>query len=108
MTVKVELADLAAALDGMPDTCFLLTTNEDYSPHPANVRMLFADGQFTVSAGRRSCRNGGDRPTVTLMWPAQTSEAMTLLVDGVATVLSGGEGKVVVQPTSAIWHAQPS
>lgn len=107
MSVKVELVDLAAALDGQAGTCFLLTTNEDFSPHPANVRVSFDSDQFTVSAGRRSCRNSGDRPTVTLLWPARDPDAMSLLVDGVADVVSAENGHVVIEPTSAIWHRQP-
>ncbi len=107
MSVKVELGELGDALGGVGDTCFLLTTNADQSPHPANVRLSFADGRFVLSAGRRSCRNSHERPTVTLMWPAADGRPMSLLVDGTATVDSDDDGLVSVVPTSAIWHRQP-
>lgn len=107
MTIKVQLDDLAAALDEVPNTAFLLTTNDDASPHPANVNVRFADGRLTASAGRRSCRNCADRPTVTLLWANKGERAMSLLVDGVATVESADEGIVHIVPTSAIWHRHP-
>lgn len=107
MSIKVELQDLAAAIEGMPTTAFLLTTNDDFSPHPANVNVKFADGRFTASAGRRSCRNCGQRATVTLLWANKGERAMSLLVDGVATVASADDGVVHIEPTSAIWHRHP-
>ncbi|MDA3041086.1 MAG: hypothetical protein O3C27_16455, partial [Actinomycetota bacterium] len=64
MSVKVELHDLADAVSQVTTTVFLLSTNADASPHPAHVRVSFADGLFTLSAGRRSCANSIDRPAV--------------------------------------------
>lgn len=107
MSIKVELQDLPEAVDGLGATAFLLTTNEDQTPHPANVNVSFADGTFTVSAGRRSCRNSGDRSTVTLLWANKGQRAMSLLVDGVAEVVSADDGVVTIVPTSAIWHRHP-
>ena len=107
MSIRVELENLAAAVAAVPSTAFLLTTNEDSSPHPANVRVAFADGRFTVSAGRRSCRNCSERPIVTLLWANKGERAMSLLVDGVAVVESADDGVVSIEPTSAMWHAHP-
>ncbi len=107
MSIKVELADLPSALAGLGSTCFLLTTNADLSPHPANVPVVFEAGCLVLSAGRRSTTNCGERPVVTLLWPAREAGTMSLLVDGLAEVESVGEGRVVIEPTSAIWHRQP-
>lgn len=107
MSIKVELEDLAAALEGLGSTCFLLTTNADASPHPANVPVRLESGRLILSAGRRSTMNCGDRPLVTLLWPAGEPGAMSLLVDGVADVQSVDDGRVVIEPTGAIWHRQP-
>lgn len=107
MSLKVELHELPAAVGQVAPTVFLLTTNADLSPHAAHVRVDFADGLFTLSAGRRSCANAGDRPVVTLLWPAHDPETMNLLVDGVAEVISAADGVVTVSPTSSMWHRQP-
>lgn len=107
MSIKVDLADLADAVSGLAGTCFLLTTNEDSTPHPANVRVSYDGNVFTLSAGRRSCRNCGERSTVTLLWPATEPDAMNLIVDGEATVVSVDEGVVTLVPSFAIWHVQP-
>ena len=100
MSVKVELHDLADAVSQV-------TTNADASPHPAHVRVSFADGLFTLSAGRRSCANSIDRPAVTLLWPANDTGSMNLIVDGLAESVSADGGVVTVAPTSAMWHRQP-
>lgn len=107
MSVKVDLSELGAALDGLDDTCFLLTTNANATPHPANVRMSFGGDRFTLSAGRRSCANCAERDVVTLLWPARDAGAMSLLVDGRATVIDADAGIVELVPTGAIWHRQP-
>lgn len=107
MSIKVELDGIPEAIEGLGATSFLLTTNDDQSPHPANVNTSFVDGVFTVSAGRRSCRNCAERPTVTLLWANKGQRAMSLLVDGVAEVVSADDGVVTITPTSAIWHRHP-
>lgn len=107
MSVKVDLSELGKALDGLGDTCFLLTTNGAGSPHPSNVRVIFDSGKFRLSAGRRSCSNCAERNAVTLLWPALDDGAMSLLVDGVASVVDAEAGTVELEPTSAIWHRQP-
>ncbi len=107
MSIKVALDELTDALDGLGDACFLLTTNEDQSPHPANVPVQFDGERFILSAGKRSCRNCAERAAITLLWPAGAAGAMSLLVDGVATVESDEDGRVTIEPTGAIWHRQP-
>ncbi len=107
MSVKVELHELPEAVGLVGPTVFLLTTNADASPHPAHVSVTFADGVFTLSAGRRSCANSTDRPAITLLWPASEADAMNLIVDGVAETVVTDAGVVTVAPTSAMWHRQP-
>lgn len=109
MTVPVPLDALPEAWDEVDDTCFLLTTNEDGSPHPAHVTVTWDGSSFIVSAGRRSHRNSARGGQVTLLWPARTAEEMNLLVDGSpeAEASDDGGGAVVVRPTSAIWHRRP-
>ncbi len=107
MSIKVALSELASALEGLGDACFFLTTNAEQSPHPANVPVRFDDGVLVVSAGRRSTTNAAERSVVTLLWPAKTPGAMSLLVDGVARVDPSEDGRVIIEPTSAIWHRQP-
>jgi hypothetical protein len=107
VSLKVELHDLPDAVGQVGATVFLLSTNADASPHPAHVRVSFADGVFTLSAGRRSCANSTDRPAVTLLWPAGDPDSMNLIVDGVAESVSVDAGVVTVVPTSAMWHRQP-
>ncbi|MFT7597153.1 MAG: hypothetical protein ACI8TP_000071 [Acidimicrobiales bacterium] len=104
MSVRVELEDIAAAVASVDGAAFLLTTNADSSPHPANVRVEFADNRFTASAGRRSCTNCAERSAVTLLWPNAGDDDMSLLVDGVARVVSTDDGILEIDPTSAIWH----
>lgn len=126
MSIKVPLEVLGDAVGGMADTCFLLTTNGDSTPHPAHVAVDFDGETLIVSVGRRSWDNAGERTSVTLLWPASPSSwppegtaalaegtddgPMSLLVDGDAShaePADQGGGTVRVRPTSAIWHRRP-
>ncbi len=110
MSVAVPLEELAEAWDKVDESCFLLTTNGDGTPHPAHVQVRWEDPVFVVSAGRRSHINAGSGVAVTLLWPARSATDMSLLVDGspeAGPLVDGGGGSVVVRPTSAIWHRQP-
>ena len=113
MTVRVPLDELPQACEQVGAICFLLTTNEDGTPHPAHVRVNRVGSQFELSVGRRSWHNCGRDVAVTLLWPADAahSDAMSLLVDGTvrqeAENVEDGGGSVRVTPTSAIWHRRP-
>ncbi len=107
MSVKVELDELSDIVGQLDATVFLLTTNDDASPHPAHVRVTYDGVVFALSAGRRSCLNSSQRSVVTLLWPAHDPDSMHLLIDGVAEVVSAADGVILLTPTSAMWHRQP-
>lgn len=111
MSVRVPLEEVAAAATERGDSCFLLTTNADSTPHPAHVPVAVDGDQLIVSAGRRSLNNALDRGPVTLLWPTADPDAMHLIVDGEAHAEPGADrdsgGPLRIIPTSGMWHRQP-
>ena len=101
MSVRVELADVAAQIARFGAAAFLLTVGDDGRPHPASVTVTEVQhGALRATAGRSSRANAQARRDVTLLW-AGPVDGFALLVDGRATL---EEVAVVVSPTSAILH----
>ncbi|MCW2814770.1 MAG: pyridoxamine 5-phosphate oxidase-related, FMN-binding protein [Nocardioides sp.] len=100
MSVPVAIDRLAETLADF-DAGFLLST-DGTRVKAVSVDPVHADGVLRVSApGRGSLANVAANPVVTLLFPPRQAPAMSLLVDGTASV----EGDdVVVTPTGAVLH----
>jgi len=104
MSIAVDPADLAKALDGFA-AGYLLTTKGG-NVKVVTVEPTVADGVVLVeSPGRGTLANLADNPAVTLVLPPLESKGFTLLVDGTAEV-SGDD--VRVTPTGAVLHRPAS
>ncbi len=108
MSVRIEPADIAAAVAARGPAAYLLTSGPT-RPHAVSVAVTVTDGGLHVGAGRRTAANVLERPEVTLLWPLSADHPdHTLLVDGTAT-LDAGVATITVTPESAILHvATPS
>ncbi|MGY2701955.1 pyridoxamine 5'-phosphate oxidase [Nocardioides sp. HB32] len=100
MSIPVEVADLEQRLAEFGRGYLL--TSRDGTVKAVSVRAVPDDGTVLVpTPGRGSVANVGLNPTVTLLFPPEHGDAMTLLVDGTATA----EGEDVrVTPTGAVLH----
>lgn len=106
MSVKVDLDTLAEAL-GEFSFAYLVTVGDDYRAHTVAVAPVLTDGALHLgSAGNSTRRNASAHPDVTLVWPPREPGGYTLIIDGRATVDSGGsiEGGLRIQPTGAVLH----
>jgi hypothetical protein len=100
MSIPVDVAELAQALDGF-GAGYLLTTR-DGAVKVVSVAPALADGTLTVRGpGRGTLANLAANSRVTLVFPPREEGGMTLLVDGDGVV--DGED-VRVTPTSAVLH----
>ena len=86
---------------------YLLTVSDGERPHLLALRPVASgNGDERVlrfdAGGGRACRNAAVRPSVTIVFPPNpTSEGMSLVVDGDATV---DGAHVDVRPTWAVLH----
>jgi hypothetical protein len=86
---------------------YLLTVSDGERPHLLALRpAVSGTGDERVlrfdAGGGRACRNAAVRPSVTIVFPPKaTSEGLSLVVDGDATV---DENHVDVRPTWAVLH----
>lgn len=106
MSIPVDLDALAATIDERGPVAFFLTGGPDGRPHATHATISLADGVVRIPAGRKTARNAGDRPAVSLLWPPDEPGGYSLIVDGDAVVEgTPGEGAVaVVTPTFAVLH----
>ncbi len=106
MSVEVPIDQLFADIDRW-GFCYLLTVSDDARPHLLALHPVVAVSdearvlRFDAGGGR-ACRNAAERSSVTLVFPpADHSDGMSLVVDGVATV---DAAIVDVAPTWAVLH----
>lgn len=106
MSIPVELDALAAAIDERGPVAFFLTGGPDSRPHATHAVVEWSDGVIRVPAGRKSARNAGERPAVSLLWPPREDDGYSLIVDGDATVegTPGEDAFAVITPSFAVLH----
>ncbi len=113
MSVEVELPRLLQVASGFATVPMLLTADPDGRPRAAAVTVSWQDAVATVRAGHRSVANAGERPLVSLLWPAPPGERFALLVDATVEATApdlseqGGRkpgGVVTLRATRAILH----
>ena len=100
MSVAVPIPELAAALAAYP-WGYLVTVSDRQRAHSLAAPTAYADGVFTVPAGRGTRANAGARPEVTMLFPPADGTGYSLIVDGDAVVF---DDRVEVTPTSAVLH----
>src|SRR3954449_3529486 len=102
MSVAVPIAELSAAIKGQIGWCYLLTVSDDGQARVLAVAPTDAgDGVLRFDVGKSTGANVAARPSVTLLFPPASAAAMSLIVDGSATV---DNGAVSFVPTWAVMH----
>lgn len=101
MTINVDLPQLAETLCRYR-FAYLMTTNEDGSPHAVAVNVELDAGELVVAAaGARTRANALARARIGLVWPPQRIEDYSLIVDGHAGVV---EELLRIKPARAVLH----
>ncbi|TAN09545.1 MAG: hypothetical protein EPN34_13610 [Burkholderiaceae bacterium] len=101
MSIPVELSALAEAM-ARYRFAYLLTSSSHGAPHALAVTPVLRAGRLDVGdVGRKTRTNAQARPEVGLVWPPQSVDEYSLIVDGVVEVT---EHAVYVTPTRAVLH----
>lgn len=102
MSIAVDLADLPAAIAEQIGWCYLVTVSDEGQARVLAVAPeVSADGALTFEVGKGTAGNVAARPAITVVYPPAVATAMSLIVDGSATV----EGTTVrLIPTWAVMH----
>src|SRR5690606_30718352 len=101
MSIPVELPGLDEAL-GRYRFAYLLTSSAGAAPHAVAVVPVLEAGELrVVGLGRRSRRNLLAQPQVSLVWPPDSEDGYSLIVDGIAAL----EGEALrIRPSRAVLH----
>jgi general stress protein 26 len=100
MSIAVSLDDLAGVLADHP-WGYLVTVRDDGRAQTLAIPTVFDGGSLTATVGKGTAANLVARPNVTLVFPGTDGEAMSLIVDGDATVTGD---RVEVRPTWAVQY----
>lgn len=101
MSIPVELNNLADAV-ARYRFAYLLTSSESGAPRAVAVTPVLEDGILGLRGlGRRTQANAKARPEVGLVWPPESADDYSLIVDGTATV---ADDAMQIRPTRAVLH----
>lgn len=100
MSIAVPLEELAHRLTQYP-WCYLVTVRDDGRAQTLAVPTRMVNGLLSATIGPGTAANARARSKVTMLFPGQTGEEFTLIVDGDATV--DGDQLMLV-PTWAVLH----
>ncbi|MDN5848347.1 MAG: hypothetical protein L0H63_01740 [Nitrococcus sp.] len=102
MSIQVELSDLAVTV-ARYRFAYLLTVSDESLPHALAVTPAVDGDALTVDGiGRHTQNNLLARPGVTLVWPPESVDEYSLIVDGQAA--ASGEKSVRITPIRAVLH----
>ena len=110
MSVPVDLATLRDRIAEFGAHPYLVTVNDDGTPHVTSVTVRVVGDDLVVGTGRRTRRNLAERADASLLWPPAADPAYSLIVDVTGRLAGddeGGEGgdeDAVLAPRAAILH----
>jgi len=108
MSIRVDLDKVREQVEACRSCAYLLTVNDDGSPHAVSLRMELKDDELVGRPGGRTTANAERSPDVSLLWPVSGRDGFALFVNGRAEVrIDGGSATVAVKPTSAVLHKTP-
>src|SRR5262245_15970573 len=105
MSIPVPLDRVRSATEERGGHAYVLTVSDDGRPHAVDTVVVWEGDALVADVGRRSARNAMARPFVSLLYPARAPGDHSLIVDGSAAVIPGGDGhQLRVTPTWAVLH----
>lgn len=108
VSLPVDLDALRDRIAEHGHTAFVVTVNEDGTPHVVSTTVRIDGDRLAIPVGRRTRANAERAAAVTLLWPPGPDPAYSLIAD--ATYVGGGEADdaIVVAPHSAVLHRMAS
>ena len=104
MSVPVDLVALRDRVAEFGDHPYLVTVNDDGTPHGTSVTVRLDGDDLVVGTGRRTRRNLADRAEASLLWAPVADGTYSLIVDVSTARLDDGTEEAVLAPRSAILH----
>jgi len=105
MSMTVGLNDLEAALRERGEAAYVITVNDQGTPHVVLAEVTRSGGDLLAAVGPRTASFAERRPRVSLAYPVRNPSDYTLIVDAVATVArTSGGPRLQLAPTRAVLH----
>ena len=109
MSMQVPLNEVESAATDHASVAFVLVSSAEGPPRVTHSSVRFESGAIVATVGRRSTDALAVNPAVTVLWPANASQSMSLIVDGivddvVADPTGNGGGEIRIAPTGAVRH----
>jgi hypothetical protein len=103
MSVAVDINALSDRVAEYGANAYLVTVGDDGAPHVTSTEVALDGAQLALRVGKRTASNLSDRAAATLLWPAPSGAAYSLLVDVTATEPVAA-GPCTLRPDAAVLH----
>ena len=102
MSMSVALSELEAALCERGDAAYVITVNDQGTPHVVLAEVTRREGVLLATVGPRTTSFAERRPHVSLAYPIREPSDYTLIIGAIATVTSTTGGtRMRLAPTRA-------
>ena len=99
----MDLNELEAVVRELGAGAYVMTASTDGRPHVTWAPVGWEDGRLAAEVGARTAENARTNPVVTLLFPLRNADDYSLIIDGEATLDSGGQ-RLFLAPTRAVLH----
>lgn len=109
MSMQVPIDQIEASAAEYGSAAYVLVSDDGAPPRVMHSPVSFEGSTIIVSVGRSAAAALTTNPTLSLLWPADASQSMSLIVD--ARVLGSVDtegGEIRVEPTGAVRHRPAS
>ena len=106
MSIRVTADELAEVAADYGTTAYVLTGGDDGRPRITHCTVEVADGRIRTRLGRSASADAAARPAVSVLWPATSSQSMSLIADGTAVVWGepAPDTEVLIEVEGAVRH----
>lgn len=104
MSLPVDLDTLLTRIAEFGNTPYLVTVNDEGTPHVVSVTLDHDANGLIVPVGRRTRANVEQNQGVTLLWPPRPDPAYCMIVDATVVSFNGGRAEITLEPRSAVLH----
>ena len=102
MDIDDQILQLQAHTEGRQGLTYLVTTNDNGSPHVAVIRPYWEMGRLRSHVSDHTQVNIESRPGVSFVWPPDEPDGYTMIVDADAVLLI--DDSVSARPIRGVMH----
>jgi hypothetical protein len=105
MATSVSSGELEAVMRERGTTAYVVTVTDRATPHVVQAEIRWSGAELVAVVGAHTAEHARRQPHLSLLYPARHRDDYSLIVDAVATAVTGDESfHLTLSPTRAVLH----